>query len=169
MACTLKTIMETNHILHYLLLMHKLMVPVEDGQLSIKMKLFLLLPLLAVHKGRSPTLLKEPQRDLSAPPGTPYPHRKAQEERKQRREDLVPPPLRRHLRYDDGDDDENNNNNSTNKENLPPQYPYDPKDEDRKRVIWGYLFHKWAEDIAWYQKQVLEDLQDLKLRLGIPQ
>ncbi|ATQ38501.1 E4 [Gammapapillomavirus 22] len=162
MVCILKIIMETNHIFNYLLLMHKHMVPVQDGQLSIKMKLFLLLPLLAVHKGRSPTLLKDLQRDLSAPPGTPFPHRKAQDERKLKREDLVPPPHRRHLRYDDDDDD-------TNKENLPPQYPFDPKEEDRKRLVWGYLLQKWADDIAWYQEQVLKDLHDLKQKLGIPQ
>nr|AYA93749.1 MAG: E4 protein [Human papillomavirus] len=162
MGCILKMNMETNHISNYLLLMHKHMVPVEDGQLNIKMKLFLLLPLLAVHKGRSPTLLKDHQRDLSAPPGTPFPHRKLQDERNKKREDLALPSSRRHLRYDDDEDD-------TNKENLPPIDPYDPKEEDRKKLVWGYLLQKWAEDIAWYQEQVLKDLHDLKQKLGIPQ
>nr|AYA93934.1 MAG: E4 protein [Human papillomavirus] len=125
------------------------------------MKLFLLLPLLAALKGRSPTLLKDHLRDLSAPPGTPFPHRKAQDDRKGRREDLTPP-SRRHLRYDDDEEE-------TNKENEPPHYPYGPKDEERRRQIWEYLLRKWADDINWYQEQVLKDLNDLKLKLGIPQ
>ncbi|ATQ38515.1 E4 [Gammapapillomavirus 22] len=159
----LKIIVEKKITFCYLPLMQKHMVPVEDGLLNIKMKQFLLLPLLPVHnKGRSPTLLKDHQRDLSAAPGTPFPFRKQQEERKLKRDDLIPPP-RRHLRYDDDEDE-------SNKENVaPPQYPYGPKDEERRKASLGYLLEKWAEDIIWYQEQVLKDLNDLKLKLGIPQ
>nr|AYA93521.1 MAG: E4 protein [Human papillomavirus] len=157
----LKIQMETKVIFFYLLMRPKSMVPVEDGLLDINMKLFLLLPLSALHKGRSPNLLKDLSKDLSVPPGTPYPHRKLQDDRNKKREDLVPP-HRRHLTFDDDDEE-------GNKENAPPQYPLGPKEEERRRAILGYLLDKWAEDILWYQEQVFQDLKDLRQKLGIPQ
>ncbi|ATQ38494.1 E4 [Gammapapillomavirus 22] len=160
MDCILKMNMEIKVIFYYLLMRLKNMVPVEDGLLNINMKLFLLLPLSALHKGRSPNLLKDLSKDLSVPPGTPYPHRKLQEDRNKKREDLVPP-HRRHLHIDEDDEE-------ANKENTP-QYPLGPKDDERRRAYLGYLLEKWAEDIIWYQEQVFQDLRDLKQKLGIPQ
>nr|AYA94718.1 MAG: E4 protein [Human papillomavirus] len=157
MVYIMKIRMETKIIFSYLLLRLKHMVKEKDGLLNINMKLFLLLPLLAALKNRSSTLFKDLQKDLSAPPGTPYPNRRHQDDKKARREELVLPP-RRHLQYDEEDEE--------NKENLPPP---DPKDEERRKAILSYLLEKWAEDIIWYQDQVLRDLSALKLKLGIPQ
>nr|AYA93440.1 MAG: E4 protein [Human papillomavirus] len=137
--------------------MPKGMVQLDNGLCTIKMKLCLPLPLSLAHQNRSPDLFKGLQRSPPLP-GTPHPHRKVPDERKQKRDDLARPPARRHLNYDQDDDEE-----EPNKENL------DPKEEERRKVILGYLLDKWAEDILRYQEQVFQDLQDLKKRLGIPQ
>ena len=135
------------------------MVPQENGLYIIKITLFLLL-LLALLKTRSPDLFKGPPGELSAPPGTPYPHRKHQEDKKAKREELARPPTR-HQRYDEDDDDP-----QVNKENLPPQ---DRNDADWREKLLQYLLDKLAADILQCQEQIFQDLSDLKQRLRIPQ
>nr|AYA94766.1 MAG: E4 protein [Human papillomavirus] len=119
------------------------------------MKLFL--PLSPVPTGRNPYHLKPP----SVPPATPFPHRKPTlpDDTKVKREALaVHPPSRRRLQYDEDEE----------KENTPPsESPQDRRDDDRKQQLLGSLLQKWAEDIEVFQQQVLQDLQDLRLRLGI--
>nr|AVN89949.1 E4 protein [Human papillomavirus]AYA93803.1 MAG: E4 protein [Human papillomavirus] len=135
--------------------MPKDMVQQDSGQCYIKMKLFLILPLLALHKPRSPDFLKGRHGDTSAPPGTPFPLRKVPDDKKAKRDELAQPPRRHQF---EPDDDENN------KENLPPER----NDDDCKKSLVQSLLDKWAEDIIWYQQEVLRDLNDLKLKLGIP-
>nr|AYD41535.1 MAG: E4 protein [Human papillomavirus] len=158
MASIMKILVETKITLLYLQQMHKRMVPQASGQCIIKIKLFLLF-LLASHKARSPDLFKGPPRDTSAPPGTPFPFRKHQDEKKAKREELVPPP-RPHLRYDEDDEEPTNN-----KENIPPN---DRNVDDWKKPLVQYLLDKWAQDIIYYQEEVLRDLHALKQRLEIP-
>nr|AYA94923.1 MAG: E4 protein [Human papillomavirus] len=132
------------------------MVPQENGQFILKIKLFLLF-LLASLKAPSPDLFKGLQRDTSAPPGTPLPIRKPQDGRKTKREELAQPP-RRHLRYDDDDED-------PNKENVPP---YDRNADDWRKTLLQHLLEKWEAELNWYQEEVLRDLQGLRQKLGIP-
>nr|AYA94745.1 MAG: E4 protein [Human papillomavirus] len=119
------------------------------------MKLFL--PLSPVPTGRHPYHPKPP----SVPPATPYPQRKpaVPDDNKVKREALAAqPPFRRRLVYDDDED----------KENTTPttESPQDRREEDRHQLL-GSLLQKWAYDIEVFQQQVLQDLQDLKLKLGI--
>nr|AYA93652.1 MAG: E4 protein [Human papillomavirus] len=137
--------------------MPRLMVPQENGQCILTMNTYLLF-LLAPLKTRSPDLFKGPPRDLSAPPGTPFPNRKPQDERRQKREDLAQPP-QRHLRYDDDDDEHHN------KENVPPP---DRNDDDWKKTLVQHLLDKWAAELTWYQEEVFRDLNALRQKLGIP-
>nr|AYD41506.1 MAG: E4 protein [Human papillomavirus] len=156
MVYIMKINKEIKTTLLYFLLMPKGMVLLDSGLFIIKMKLCLPLPLL-VHQTRSPDLFKGLQRS-PPPPGTPHPLRKLPDDKKQKRDDLARPPARRHLNYDQDDDEED-----PNKENL------DPKEEERRKLVLGYLLDKWADDILHYQDLVLQDLADLKKRLGIPQ
>ncbi|ATQ38536.1 E4 [Gammapapillomavirus 22] len=130
------------------------MVLLDYGLFILKMKHFLILPLLAHHKNRSPDFLKGPQGETSAPPGTPFPHRKL-DDKKGKREELARPPTR--LQYDFDDED-------PNKENHPPG----GNDDECKSSIVQYLLNKWAADIISYQEEVLRNLNDLQRRLGIP-
>ncbi|ATQ38703.1 E4 [Gammapapillomavirus 22] len=131
------------------------MVLLDNGLYIIKMKLFLILPLLALHKNRSSDFLKGHQGDTSLPPGTPFPLKRVPDEKKTKREELARPPPR--TRYEVDDDE--------NKENLPPER----NDDECKKSLVQYLLDKWAEDITWYQQEVLHDLNDLQKKLGIPQ
>nr|AYA94375.1 MAG: E4 protein [Human papillomavirus] len=142
--------------------MLQLMVPQENGLCIIKIKLFLLL-LLAPLKPRSSDLFKGPSGELSPlpPPGTPFPSRKPQDDKRAKREELTQP-RRPHQRYDIDDDDQ-----ETNKENHPP--PADRSDVDWKKTVLQSLLEKWAADILWYQEEILRDLNDLRLKLGIHQ
>nr|AYA93392.1 MAG: E4 protein [Human papillomavirus] len=115
-----------------------------------------LLFLLAPHKTYSPDLFKGPQRDLSAPPGTPFPTRKLPDERKLKREELARPP-RRHLQFDEDDED-------PNKENVPPP---ERNDDDWKKTLVQHLLNKWEAELTWYQEEVLKDLNGLRQKLGI--
>ena len=151
--------MGTKVILFYLHLKPKNMVLLENGQCIIKMKNSPLLPL--VHKGRSPSSLLK---DLSAPPGTPFPSRRPTlpDDTKTRREALTAqPPPRRRLQYDEDDDDQN-------KENQPPDVELDPRDSERRKYLLQWILAKLAEDIQQFQDQVYHDLSDLRRKLGIP-
>nr|AYA94222.1 MAG: E4 protein [Human papillomavirus] len=153
MGCTLWISKETKTILLCLLLMQKGLVLLDNGQYILKMKLCL--PLLLVHKNRSPDLFKGLPKDLSHLPGTPHPLRRLPDDVKQKRESLTQP-SRRRLHYEEDDEGEGNKENQ------------DPKDDERRRALLGWLLDKWAEDIIQYQEQVLQDLNDLKQRLQIP-
>nr|AYA94516.1 MAG: E4 protein [Human papillomavirus] len=132
--------------------MWKDLVPQDNGQCTLKMKLFLL---LIAHKDHLPPSLFK---DLSVPPGTPFPQRKPTADgTKAKREALAQPPRR--PRYDADDDEE------TNKENRPPDY-------DRKgygRLAVASLLQKLEEELLQYQEEVLQELSALRERLGIPQ
>ncbi|ATQ38701.1 E4 [Gammapapillomavirus 22] len=154
MVYTLKISRVTKTTLLYLLLMQKDMVQLENGLYILKMKLCLLLSL--VHKAHSPDLFKGLQKDVLRAPGTPHPMRKLPDDVKTKRESLARPPRR--LNYDVDEDEE-----ETNKENL------DPKEEERRKLFLGYLLDRLAEDILQYQEQVLQDLNDLRQKLGIRQ
>ncbi|ATQ38529.1 E4 [Gammapapillomavirus 22] len=136
--------------------MPQLMVLLDYGQCIIKMKLFLILLLLAHHKSPSPDFLKGPPRDTLPLPRTPFPQRKPLDEKKAKRDALAQPPTGGRYDYDDDD---------PNKENRHPG----ESDEDCRHSIVQYLLDKWAADIISYQERVLTDLSDLQKKLGIPQ
>nr|AGU90244.1 E4 [Human papillomavirus] len=133
-----------------------LMGLLDYGRYDIKMKSFLILPLLAHHKTPSPDFLKGPTRDTSPLPKTPFPQRKPLDDRRAKKDALAQPPTRGHYEFDDEDQ---------NKENRHPG----EGDEDCRNSLVRYLLDKWAGDIISYQEQVLHDLSDLQKRLGIPQ
>ncbi|ATQ38446.1 E4 [Gammapapillomavirus 18] len=162
MDCTLRMQMGTKVILCYLQQMPKDMVLLENGQYIIKMKQFL--PLLLVHKGRSPPLPK----DQSVPPGTPFLPRRVSlpDDVRLRREALTAPHHqhpRRRLQYDEDEEE-------PNKENLPPEVvDQERRDNDRKKFLLQYLLTKLEEEIQLFQEQILHDLSDLRKKLEIPQ
>nr|AEX31133.1 E4 protein [Human papillomavirus] len=135
-----------------------------NGLCSLKIKLFL--PLYLVHPGRNPPFLSKVP---SVPPATPYTHRRGstseiQDPTKAKRETLAAPPgPRRKLRFDHDDDDEKEN------QRPPLEKTPEPRDEDEpgRWSVLRYLLEKWEADIEVFQHQVLHDLQDLKLKLGI--
>ena len=122
------------------------------------MKLFLL---SLAHKGQLPTSLFKDSLPLpGTPPRTPLTARKPPaDETRAKRQALQQPP-HRHQNFDADDDDDEN------KENLPI-------DEDRKgygrRQLLQSLLERLEEDLQAYQEEVLRELSDLRLKLGIHQ
>nr|AYA94870.1 MAG: E4 protein [Human papillomavirus] len=165
MAFTMKSQEAIEFIISYLREMQQNMEKLDNGLCSLKIKLSL--PLCLAHTGRNPTFLPK---GPSAPPATPFLHRRAsspgiQDPTKAKRETLVAPQgPRRKLHFDNDEDDEKEN------QRPPPEKGHEPKDDDdtgRQWSVLGYLLEKWEADIEQFQRQVLQDLNDLKLKLGI--
>ncbi|AGC93432.1 E4 [Human papillomavirus 175] len=165
MVFIMRKVMEIEHTIFCLNQTQQGMEKLDNGLCSLKIKLFL--PLYLAHTGRTPLF---PPKGLSAPPATPFPHRRAshpggiQDPTKAKREALVAPPgPRRRLQFDNDDDDEKEN------QRPPPEKLPETRDNDEPErwSVLGYLLEKWEADIERFQQQVLQDLQDLKLKLGI--
>nr|AYA93961.1 MAG: E4 protein [Human papillomavirus] len=165
MVFIMRNPMEIEHTISYLSQMQHGMEKLDNGLCSLKIKLFL--PLYLAHAGRTPLF---PPKGPSVPPATPFPHRRAshpgiiQDPTKAKREALVAPPgPRRRLQFDNDDDEEKEN------QRPPPEKGLEPRDDEEPErwSVLGYLLEKWEADIDRFQRQVLQDLQDLKLKLGI--
>nr|AYA94031.1 MAG: E4 protein [Human papillomavirus] len=156
--------MEIECTIFYLSQTQQGMEKLDNGLYSLKIKLFL--PLYLVHAGRTPLF---PPKGPSVPPATPFPLRRAshpnvQDPTKAKREALAAPPgPRRRLQFDNDDDEEKEN------QRPPPEKAPEPRDDEEPErwSVLGYLLEKWELDIDRFQRQVLQDLQDLKLKLGI--
>ncbi|ATQ38557.1 E4 [Gammapapillomavirus 23] len=157
--------MGTEFIIFYSREMQQGMEKLDNGLCSLKIQLFL--PLYLVHTGRNPPFLPK---GPSVPPATPYLQRRAsipniQDPTKAKRETLAAAPgPRRKLQFDNDDDDEKEN------QRPPPEKVPERRDDEEATHQWsvlGYLLQKWEADIEEFQRQVLQDLQDLKLKLGI--
>nr|QAB13916.1 MAG: E4 protein [Human papillomavirus] len=133
--------------------MHIDMATQENGLLMCQMNKFFLPLLIALLGG---IYLTPPRSTGGLPPPTPRPKRKSEEDRFNRRRQALALP-RDH--QEDDDDDE--------KENRPP-----PKDEEELKEtedLVQYLLRQLEKAINQYEQQILQELKDLRLKLGIRQ
>ncbi|AEM24604.1 hypothetical protein [Human papillomavirus 136] len=141
------------HTFYYLKRMLIDMDKQECGLLMLKISKFFLPLLVALLGG----LYLNPRATGPNPPSTPRLKRRSEEDRfLKKRQDLVQP--RHHLKEDNDDDEEE-------KENRPPIRDDDElKDVEELLTL---LLRKLGKAIDQYQQQVLQELSDLKQRLGI--
>nr|AYA93914.1 MAG: E4 protein [Human papillomavirus] len=126
----------------------------ENGLLILEMNKFFL-PLLPALLGG--LYLTPPRSAGGTAPPTPRPKRKTEEDLYTRRRQALALPRNHH--QEDDDDEE--------KENQPPVKD-DDELKDTEDLI-QFLLKKLAKAIASYEEQVLQELKDLRKRLGIPQ
>ncbi|ATQ38349.1 E4 [Gammapapillomavirus 11] len=147
----LLSMMAHKHTFCYLKKMLIDMATQENGLLIYQMNKFFLPLLLALLGG---IYLTPPRSTGGLPPPTPRPKRKSEEDRFNRRRQALALP-RDH--QEDDDDEE--------KENRPP--PKDDEELKETEDLVQYLLKQLEKAINQYEQQILQELRDLRLKLGI--